>query len=107
MKQSMAVRYLVCFLFAGCVAAVGCKKSEEAATVPVGTSSETATPAPAATPTASDSASGSGAASGAPAAAPQQPAASASATAKKGESIDGCCAALKAVQKSGKTAAAK
>lgn len=103
MERSNVVRVLLGCLLLGSVIATGCKKEEDPATVPV-PSASAAAPAP--TPSAEPTTTASAAATDTPTAAPQ-PVAATTATARKGESIDACCSALKAVQKSGKTAIAK
>ncbi len=102
MERSNVVRVLLGCLLLGSVIATGCKKDEDPATVPVPSASQAAEapPPPSAEPAATASATE------APTAAPQ-PVAATTPTARKGESIDSCCSALKAVQKSGKTAIAK
>jgi hypothetical protein len=103
MERSNVVRVLLGCLFLGSVMVTGCKKEEDPATVPVPSASQAA-PAPA--PSAAEPApSATEAPTAAPTAAPQ-PAGTVVAP-KKGESIDSCCSALKAVAKSGKTAIAK
>lgn len=109
MERSNVVRVLLGCLILGSVVVTGCKKDEEEpASVPIpsaATATVAADPAPA--PTEAPSADPSAAATDAPAAtAAAQPAVTAP-VAKKGESIDACCSALRAVQKSGKTAIAK
>ena len=111
MERSNVVRVLLGCLILGSVVVTGCKKDEEEpASVPIpsaATATVAADPAPA--PTEAPSADPSAAATDAPGAtAAAQPAGTATApVAKKGESIDACCSALRAVQKSGKTAIAK
>jgi hypothetical protein len=102
MKRSMFARCLAFALLASSVLWVGCKDKEEPATVPVGSTSEPAAPAP--TPSAAPSETASAEPSSAPTAA--QPVATNTAPVQ-GASIDACCSALNAIQKSGKTAQVK
>ncbi|MEZ4296450.1 MAG: hypothetical protein R3B70_15875 [Polyangiaceae bacterium] len=108
MKRSSYAKVLLGSLILGGLLFTGCKKDEEEpATVPVPTGAEPATTTeapPAADPSAS--ADAPQASADAPAT-PTAPAAPATQTVRKGESIDACCSALRAVQKSGKTATAK
>lgn len=105
MERSNVVRVLLGCLILGSGIVTGCKKEEDPATVPVPSATQAA-PVPSDTaPDPAASASAAASASDAPTAAAPQ--AAVTATAKKGESIDACCSALKAVQKSGKTAIAK
>ncbi len=103
MKRSICARLLLGLLLAGSVAAVGCKKDEEPATVPVpATTAAPAAPDPTPAPAATEDPSAT--ASGAPA---PQPVVTATNTPTKRETIDACCSALAAISKSGKTAVAK
>jgi hypothetical protein len=105
MERSICVRLVLGLFLVGSLATLGCKKSEDPATVPVpSTTTAAAAPAPTPTTTEDPAASGSGAASGAPA---PQPVVTATTTPTKHETIDACCSALSAIQKSGKTAKAK
>jgi hypothetical protein len=113
MKRSIGLRWLLGGLLASSLTLFGCKKDEDPATVPI--PSGAASSAPAATtppPAAADADAGSDAGTGAPqasgasTAATPQPLATTTAPAKQ-ESIDACCTALKAIQKSGKSAIAK
>lgn len=103
MKSSNCVRVLMGVLLAGSLATVGCKKSEDPATVPVPSTTAAAAPAP--TVTATETPSATAAASEAPTA--PAPVVTTTQTTTKHETIDACCSALSAIQKSGKTAAAK
>lgn len=105
MERSICVRLVLGLFLAGSLATVGCKKSEDPATVPVPSTTAAAAPAPTPTTTEDPAASGSAAASGAPVA--PQPVVTATNTPTKHETIDACCSALAAIQKSGKTATAK
>lgn len=108
MERSNCVRVLLGVFLAGSLTTLGCKKDEEPATVPVPATTAAATTAPAATATAAatDAPSGAPAATDAPTA-PPQPVATNTQTTTKHETIDACCSALAAIQKSGKTATAK
>jgi hypothetical protein len=106
MERSNVFRVLLGCLLLGSVIATGCKKEEDPVDVPVPSASQAAaTPPPAPEPAASASEAPS--ATEAPTAAPPPVAVTTATAAKKGESIDACCSALRAVQKSGKTAIAK
>ncbi|MBK8252469.1 MAG: hypothetical protein IPK82_07340 [Polyangiaceae bacterium] len=107
MKPSKIARVLLGTVVLGSLMFTACKKDEEPATVPVPTASQAATDTPPPPPPSDDA--------GAPdpsATAPSPPpvatgTGTGTSTGRKGDSIDACCNALRAIQKSGKTAAAK
>ncbi|MFO0586329.1 MAG: hypothetical protein U0441_02255 [Polyangiaceae bacterium] len=107
MESSKCVRVLLGVLLVGSLATVGCKKSEDPATVPVPSTTAAAAPAPTTTAAAAGTESPSGAPSASEAPATPPPVATNTQTTTKHETIDACCSALSAIQKSGKTAAAK
>lgn len=106
MKRASLIRVLASGLLLGCVMVVGCKDKEDPATVPVPSGEPAPTAAPAATTSATEDPAASAGASGAPTA-PPPVAGTGTPVPHKAESIDGCCNALRAVAKSGKTSTAK
>ena len=106
MKRASLIRVLASGLLLGCVIVVGCKDKEDPATVPV-PSGEPATTAAAPAPTTSTTEDPAASASASATAAPPPVAGTGAAVPHKGESIDACCNALRAVAKSGKTSTAK
>ena len=105
MERSKRVRFVVGLLVIGGLIAVGCKKDEDPASVPVPSQSAAATPPPAPTTTEDPDAGAPETPSATPNTNPQPVVTTT--VPKKQESIDACCSALRAVQKSGKTAIAK